>query len=298
METPTANLLTIDVEDWFHILDAPRGAPIPEQWAALESRVEANTLRLLDLLEAGGSGATFFVLGWIAERFPRLIRAIHDRGFEVGSHGHDHVLVNQMTPDAFARDLRRSLDVISAATGQPVTSYRAAGFSITPDASWAFDILGEHGINVDASLFPGTHGHGGFPLSSCAPFLLKTSSGTELWEFPIAATRLFGRTVAFGGGGYLRLLPLPLVHRWIRQLNAEDIPATIYLHPREIDLQQPRMRELPWIRRFKYYVNLDTTEAKLESLLAAHRFQSLRDHLAEEGATEVLQGRALTLQTG
>ena len=249
----------------------------------------------LDRLEASGAGATFFGLGWVAERFPHLIRAIHERGFEVGSHGHAHVLVHSLTPEAFTADLQRSLDVISEATGAPVTSYRAAGCSLTPPASWACDILGEHGIRVDASLFPGTHGHGGFPLDSCAPFLLQTSKGTELWEFPIAATRLLGRTVAFGGGGYLRLLPIQLIHRWIRQLNDSDLPATIYLHPREIDLQQPRMEELPWVRRFKYYVNLDTTEAKLKSLLAAHRFQSLRSHLETEGAEELLRSRAMTL---
>jgi len=289
------NLLTIDVEDWFHILDAPEGAPDRPEWSALESRVESNTHRLLDLLDSANAGATFFVLGWVAQQFPRLIRTIHERGFEVGSHGHDHVLVHQLTPEEFTEDLRRSLAAIQDATGQPVTSYRAAGFSITPKEKWAFDILGDHGITVDASLFPGTHGHGGFPLNSCAPFLLRTSQGTVLREFPIAATRIGGRTVAFGGGGYLRLLPLRLLHRWIRQLNAEEVPATIYLHPREIDPAQPRMDQLPWIRRFKYYVNLDTTETKLKSLLAQHRFLSLRDHLLEEGVEQALEKRTMTV---
>jgi len=279
---PIPNLLTIDVEDWFHILDVPGENPGTHGWESQESRVEKNTHTLMDLLENSGSNATFFVLGWVAETYPKLVREIADRGFDVASHGYGHVLVHQLTPDEFRTDLKRSLNAISNATGQPVKGYRAAGFSITPEVPWAFDILAEEGIEYDASIFPGRHGHGGYPIENRSPFLLETREGHQLIEFPIAAVDVAGKCLSFGGGGYFRLLPGWLTRTLVGRMNRKEIPATLYLHPREIDPDQPRMDDLPPLRRFKYYVNLSSTERKLRALLEGFSFTSMRDYLDNE----------------
>jgi polysaccharide deacetylase family protein (PEP-CTERM system associated) len=236
----------------------------------------------MGLLEASGSNATFFVLGWVAKTYPNLVREIASRGFDVASHGYGHVLVHQLSPDEFREDLKRSMGAIGEATGQAVKGYRAAGFSITPAVPWAFDILAEEGIEYDASIFPGRHGHGGYPIENRSPFLLETRQGHSLMEFPVAAVDIAGKCLSFGGGGYFRLLPGWMTRRLVQRMNGKDIPATLYLHPREIDPDQPRLMDLPPIRRFKYYVNLSSTERKLRALLQKFHFTSMRDYLNDD----------------
>ena len=211
------NLLTVDVEDWFHILDTPSAAP-ESTWPKLPSRVTDNTRRLLDMLEQHQANATFFILGWVAEHHPSLIREISDRGFDIASHGHSHKLANRLTPKELEEDISRSVLAISDACGKKPKGYRAAGFSITPENPWAFDVLASQGFEYDASMFPGRHGHGGYPVHHASPFVLETPEGHKLYEFPVASLSLWGQSLAFGGGGYFRLLPRTITTQCISLL--------------------------------------------------------------------------------
>ena len=277
------NVLTIDVEDWFHLLDLPVPGFGRAQWDTLPSRVDDATRRILDILERHGAGATFFVLGWVASRHPRLVADIHARGFEVASHGFGHQLVSRLSRAGLADDLRDSLAAISDATGAPVTGYRAPGFSITSECTWAFEVLAEHGITHDSSVFPGRHGHGGMRTRHRAPYTLATRAG-DVVELPIATVDVLGRSFSVGGGGYMRLLPGAVMRGCLRFLGRTGTPATVYLHPRDLDAEQPRIPGLPLSRRFKSYVGLRGTEAKLHDLLVGFRFTSIRDLLAEPAA--------------
>jgi polysaccharide deacetylase family protein (PEP-CTERM system associated) len=290
-----AHLLTFDVEDWFHLLDTP-AAPSPKQWHRLESRVERNTRRLLDLCEGYRQGATFFVLGWVAERFPDLIAEIARRGFEVASHGFGHVLVSEVGPAGFRDDVLRSIDAIERATGARPRGFRAAGFSITPRCVWAFDTIAAAGFDYDASIFPGRHGHGGMPVRHRGPFLLETPGGAELPCYPIAAVDVFGRPFAFGGGGYFRLLPQPVFHGCLRFAASQGHASTVYLHPRDIDADQPRLDGLPALRRFKSYVGVGDAEERFERLLQDFRFLAIGQHLDAPGVQSAVRSRFLSLR--
>jgi polysaccharide deacetylase family protein (PEP-CTERM system associated) len=266
---------SIDVEDWFHILDAS-GAPAPTSWDRQPARVAIGTRRMLDLLDRHRVRATFFTLGWIAQRHPDLVAEIADRGHEVGSHGHLHQLVHQQTRDAFARDLDASLEAIGRATGRAVTSFRAPGFSIGDGETWALPVLASRGITLDASFFLASHGHGGIVLRRERPFELVLADGRRLLEVPTVPWRVAGRALPFAGGGYLRLLPPQVLRKAFSDFEARGLPVCAYLHPRELDPEQPRM-PLHWRRRFKYYVGLDTVAAKVDALMSEFRFGSLRE---------------------
>lgn len=268
------NGLTIDVEDWFHILEVD--GPPAETWTSLPSRVEAATHRLLQLLGDGGVRATFFLLGWIAERHPTLVRRIAEAGHEVATHGYAHRLLRAMGMEGFREDLRRSVRVLEGITGRKVLGHRAAGFSLTLETLWAFDILAEEGLLYDASLCPAPHGHGGIPGYPLHPFAQRLSNGGSLWEFPVSCLQIGPWRLPFSGGGYLRLLPYHLIDRQIHRLNRAGHPAIIYVHPREVDPSHPRL-PMSLARRFKSYVNLSTTFPKLERLLKTFRFQPLRE---------------------
>jgi len=259
------NALTIDLEDWFHILDVDDAYPVTE-WRTLPSRVERNTERLLELMEAVGVHATFFVLGWIAETYPDLVRRVAAAGHEIASHGYGHALAYEIGRDAFCDDARRSVSLLEEVTGNKVLGYRAAGFSLVPGCEWAFDCLAELGIRYDSSLFPAARGHGGWPGAQRVPHDLTLSDGGALREFPISVLQAGPVSLAFCGGGYFRLFPYPFIRWGIGRLNGRGEPAMVYLHPREVDPGQPRMR-LPPARRFKSYVNLKTTERKFAQLL-------------------------------
>lgn len=270
-----ANVLTIDVEDWFHLIDVPVPDFGPARWERLPSRVVDGTRRLLDLAEHHGAGATFFVLGWIAERHPALVAEIAARGFEVGSHGYGHELVDRLGPEGFERDLTRSVEAISGACGATPRAYRAAGFSITRASRWAFASLVAHGFTHDSSVAPGRPGHTGWPTRHRGPFTIDTTAG-PLAELPLAAVDVLGHPVCVAGGGYLRLLPGAVVRGAVRHLNAAGIPATVYVHPRDLDAEQPVLPGLPPLRRLRSYLNLAGTEGKLRRLLQGARFVSMR----------------------
>ncbi len=276
---PAPNMLTVDVEDWFHILEADGTAPAREAWPGLESRVEANSARLLDCFAGAGAHATFFVVGWIAARHPGLVRRIADAGHEIASHSFWHEVVRRHDRASLAADLAASRKLLEDLSGQAVEGFRAAGNSITPAEAWAFDSIFAAGFRYDASLCPARSSHGGFPSPFRGPHLVRCAAG-ELVEIPSASIG-FGRwRVPYAGGGYLRLFPGWLVRLAIALDNSAGRPSNIYVHPREVDIDQPRLA-LPALRRFKYYVGLATTERKLSALLRRGRWIGVRRWIAE-----------------
>ena len=272
------NILSVDVEDWFHILEV-EGGLTREQWPRLESRVAANTDALLGMFADAGATATFFVVGWIAERHSHLVRRIAEAGHEIGSHSYSHEVIRAHTRESLAEDVGSSRKLLEDLAGRPVIGFRAPGGSITPATVWAFDVLVEQGYAYDSSLCPGISSHGGYPSPFYGPHLVRCDSG-ELAEIPSSTAALGGRRVPYAGGGYLRLFPYALIRRCIRDDNRAGRPANVYVHPREIDPGQPRM-ELPWRRSFKYYVGLRSTREKLRRILHEHQFVSAAAWLAE-----------------
>jgi polysaccharide deacetylase family protein (PEP-CTERM system associated) len=264
-EPPVADALTVDVEEWFHILDY-EDAPDPARWDGLESRVALGTDRILEILAGARVRGTFFFLGWVAERHPELARRVAAAGHEIATHGHRHRLVYKGTPADFREDARRARGVLEDQAGVPVQGYRAAGFSITADTPWAFDVLAEEGFRYDSSVFPAKRAHGGLEVARRRPFRISGPAGGSLWEFPIVPWDLGPLRLPFAGGGYFRLWPLALVRAGARAQHRDGVPVTWYLHPREVDPAQPRLA-LPLARRFKYYVGLRGAARKLERLL-------------------------------
>lgn len=255
-------VLTVDLEDWFHLLAHP-GADEPAAWDAWPSRLQASTERLLALFERTGARATFFALGWVARRHPTILRSIVGAGHELGCHSDVHRLVHRMTPAAFREDLRRSRASIEDAAGVKVRSYRAPGFSITRGANWAFGALAAEGIEHDCSIFPGEHAHGGLRgLGPAGPVRIATADGL-LRELPVTTSRLLGRDVAVAGGGYFRLLPTAVVERLARRAPY----LMTYFHPRDFDPDQPVLPGLSAARRLRAYAGLRGAARKLESLL-------------------------------
>ena len=256
-------IFSVDVEDWFHILDV--GAPAIEAWERLPSRVEANFRRLLDLFAAAGVKITCFFLGWVAARFPHLVREAAAQGHEVASHGFGHRLVYDQSPGEFFEDVRRARLLLEDILGQAVQGYRGPGFSVTQDTPWFFEELVKAGYAYDSSVFPAARGHGGLKLGRYAPFRLQTPSG-PLVEFPVTVTEAGGKPRCFFGGGYLRLFPYHLVRLMTRRVLQEGRPAVFYAHPREIDPDHPRL-PMSLKRRFKSYVGLRSMEGKIHRVL-------------------------------
>jgi len=282
VETTVPNILTVDVEEWFHILEV-EGGYTRADWPGLESRVEANTDALLALFAETGTKATCFVVGWVAERHPQLVRRIAEAGHEVASHSFFHEVTARHSRATLAEDLTSSRKLLEDLAGQPVAGFRAPGGSITDATAWALEVVAEAGFAYDASLNPGHSSHGGFATPHFGPHRLHTASG-DLWEIPWTTVGLAGRRLPFAGGGYLRLLPYELIRACAGIEQRAGRPINVYVHPREIDPDQPRMA-LPWKRRFKYYVGLRSTERKLRALLRELRFVAARTWLDRYGAT-------------
>jgi polysaccharide deacetylase family protein (PEP-CTERM system associated) len=268
------NAMTVDVEDYFQVsaFEAWVGR---DKWDSFESRVCRNTERLLALFEHAGVTATFFVLGWVAERFPHLVRQISAAGHELASHSFAHHLVYNMHPNAFRDDLRRAKAAIESVAGTAVCGFRAPSYSITARSLWALDVLIEEGYRYDASVYPIVHDRYGIPDAPRHPHVVKSSSGI-LWELPGSTVRLAGRNLPIGGGGYFRLLPYEWTRRGIASVNnREGRPVIFYLHPWEIDPEQPRINA-SLLSRVRHYTNLSKTEARLQRLINEFSFQSIR----------------------
>lgn len=276
-------VLSFDLEDWFHLLDHP-GTKGEEQWTRYPARIEANLERILDLLEETSSEASFFCLGWVAEKYPRLIRKIADRSYHIGTHSHLHQLVYEQSRDQFRSDLRRSIAAISDVTGTAIDTYRAPGFSIRQDSVWAFEILAEEGIRIDSSVFPASRAHGGLrTFESHGPFVIDTAAG-KIRELPMNTASFAGKRMVFSGGGYFRLLPYPVLRRLFRQ---QDYVMT-YFHPRDFDPDQPVIDGLSPARKFKSYVGLRGSEKKLRSLLEEFRFTDVLSAVAKTSWDDVV----------
>ncbi len=269
------NALTVDVEEYF-CYAYPGDALSRDEWGELESRVVPHTLETLKILETHKIRATFFVLGWVVERDPFLLREIRDRGHEIGSHGYAHELVCNQSPQQFRDDVARSVDVIADVTGEMPMGYRAPSFSINGESVWALDVLAEFGFTYDASICPVRMRHYGAPGVPVEPHKLDNG----MWEFPAATMRIGALHLPFGGGGYLRLYPF-LVTRWAtHRLNAEGRPAMIYLHPWELD-PNPPVRPHSRLHRFQHTVNLAKTRSRLLHLCAEFEFAAIGDVLTQ-----------------
>ncbi len=265
-------VLTFDVEDWFHLLDHASTRD-PGGWGRYESRLRHNVGRILEALARDNQSATFFCLGWVAEKYPDVVRDIDRAGHEIGSHSRHHQLVYEQDRDAFARDLDESMRALQDLTGKPVRCYRAPGFSITRQSLWALEILMERGIEIDCSLFAPRRAHGGISdFAMQEPFILE-HGGARLKEFPMTYFRFPGAKIVFSGGGYFRLFPYPL----IRKMTRHSEYVMTYFHPRDFDPDQPVLTGLSFARRFKSYHGLKGAFAKLEALIRDFSFVSLRE---------------------
>jgi polysaccharide deacetylase family protein (PEP-CTERM system associated) len=259
------SVFSVDVEDWFHILDLPLTPPLSE-WDSLPSHVEKNFLRLLDIFADGNVHVTCFFLGWIAERFPHLVREAAARGHEIASHGYSHQLVYRLTAPEFFKDAADSKKILDDLSGRPVRGYRSSGFSVTEGTPWFFDKLAEAGYQYDSSVFPAPRGHGGLRSGRFAPYVVPDCS-PRLVEFPISVERVLGKPLCFFGGGYLRLFPYSLIKKMGRRVLSQGRPVFFYVHPREIDPEHPRL-PMGFTRKFKSYVNLRSTEEKIRRIMA------------------------------
>ncbi len=266
--------LTFDIEEHFQVaaFDSPMRR---RHWDHFESRVERNTSKLLELLGVRDVRATFFVLGWVAERHPRLIRAIAQNGHEVASHGYAHEMVTAQTAATFREDVRKAKKILEDVSGEAVLGYRAPTFSISSETSWALPILVEEGFVYDSSIFPIRHDRYGWQDAYPWRHRVDTTAGS-IWEIPPSTVNFAGRRIPIAGGGYLRLYPSWLLRRWMKQVEDEGQPLVMYLHPWELDPEQPRMNG-PLLSRVRHYFNLHKTEARLRQLLREFRFGPIRE---------------------
>jgi polysaccharide deacetylase family protein (PEP-CTERM system associated) len=269
------NIFSVDVEDYFHV-QAFADQIRPSEWEGFESRVVPNTLRIVDLLDRHQTRGTFFILGWVAERFPDLVKQIHRAGHEIGCHSYWHQLVFNQTPDEFRADLKRATQTLTEIIEEPITAYRAPSFSITSESLWALDILLEEGYRIDSSIFPVRHDTYGIPEVNPAPHAIHRATGT-LFEFPPAVRCKRFANIPVAGGGYFRIYPYRLTSHWLANVNRkEGRPFVFYIHPWEVDPEQPRLKSR-WKSRLRHYRNLHSTEAKLDRLLHTFHFQAFED---------------------
>ena len=268
------NAFTVDFEDWYHGLEIDQS-----QWGRYADRLEIGCRRLLGLLEEADVQATFFVLGSAAERFPGLVREIHALGHEIGTHGHAHRFVYHLGPEEFREDIRRSTGILEELLGAKVVGHRAPYFSITERSEWAFDVLRECGIRFDSSVFPVHNYRYGMPQ---APrWIHQIRDG--LVEFPLSTYDLWGRNIPVAGGAYFRILPYTLTHFCLHRINGVGQPAVFYIHPWELDPEQPRLRLARRIA-LPHYWNLDVAEGRLRRLLSDFSFATMASVLDKSGA--------------
>jgi polysaccharide deacetylase family protein (PEP-CTERM system associated) len=269
------SIISVDVEDYFHV-EAFAGMIPRARWGDYECRVERNTDRILALLDDCRTTATFFILGWVAERYPKLVRKITERGHEPACHSYWHRLIYQLTPDEFREDTRLAKNAIEQAAGIEIHGYRAPSFSITSGSRWALDVLAELGFHYDSSVFPVRHDVYGVTDAPRGPFRVETPFG-PLVEFPMATFRWsVGPNFPVGGGGYLRMLPSWYTKAGVQRAWREGLPVVSYVHPWELDPEQPRLNG-PLKSRLRHYTNLRGTETHLRRLLALDKFSSFRD---------------------
>jgi len=265
------NILTFDVEEWFHLLDFD-ATRTEAEWGKYEVRIYENVDRILDILERTNTKATFFIIGWVAKTYPDVVKKIAAK-YQIGSHTMNHQLVWQQTPEEFRRDVENSVKLLQDITGQQVECFRAPGFSIRESEAWAFDILADLGIKYDCSIFPAHHAHGGMArYGAPMPSLIKHGNVT-MKEFPVATKTIMGKKIIFSGGGYFRLAPYWLIKKWSKE-SGEYLLS--YIHPRDLDGGQPMLDGLPLNRRFKSYVGTKGAAEKLRKYLEDFKFTDVK----------------------
>lgn len=287
------NILTFDVEEWFHLLDFD-ATRTETEWGNYEVRIHDNVDRILDILDCTNTKATFFIIGWVAKTYPEVVKKIAAK-YQIGTHTMNHQLVWQQTPEQFREDVESSIKLLQDTTGQPIECFRAPGFSIRESEPWAFDILNELGIKYDCSVFPAHHAHGGMAnYGEAVPSMIR-HNGIEMKEFPVTTKELMGKSVIFSGGGYFRLVPYWLLHKWSREAaERQVVPMKIgedisrktgyllsYIHPRDLDGGQPMLEGLPLARKFKSYVGLKGAPEKLRQYLKDFKFSDVATAAAE-----------------
>ncbi len=273
----TLNALTVDLEEYFQVSNFD-GSIARSSWDSLPSRVCEPTRRLLDAFEVTGNRATFFVLGWVAERHPQLVREIARRGHQVACHGYGHELVYELGPRRFRADLKRARAAVEGASGTQVRGYRAPSYSITKRSLWGLEILREEGFRFDSSIFPIRHPRYGIPDFPRRPVRIELGEGAWIDEFPLTTLRAGPLNLPLAGGAYLRFLPAPLFRGGLSRLVAQGVPTVLYLHPWEIDPDQPRQR-VGWRVRVNHYHNLGRMESRLRRLLEGFRFAPMGEVL-------------------
>ncbi len=276
--TELAHAISVDVEDYFQVLNLA-GVVDRAEWETRTLRCGDSTRRLLDLFDKRGAKATFFFLGWIAERLPDLVRDVQSAGHEIGSHGYDHQLLPDLGEAGFVEDLRKTEEILDSIAGVRPRMFRACTWSITRVTPWALPTLASRGYRIDSSIYPVSHPDYGILDAPASPYRIEIGDA-ELLEFPPLTWRVAGRVLPVGGGGYLRLFPGWMMDRGLRQQARLGWPGCVYLHPWEVDPDQPR-EAITGMRRFRHYVNLHKTYKKLDALLSRHRFVGIETALAQ-----------------
>ena len=265
------NILTFDVEEWFHLLDFD-ATRTEAEWGKYEVRIHENVDRILDILDETDTKATFFIIGWVAKTYPEVVKKIAQR-YQIGTHTMTHQLVWQQSSNEFRKDVESSIKLLQDITGQPLECFRAPGFSIRESEAWAFDILADLGIKYDCSVFPARHAHGGMATYGNACPSIIQHGNTRLMEFPVSIKEIAGKHIIFSGGGYFRLMPYSLIKKWSQESGDYLLS---YIHPRDLDAGQPMLAGLPLTRRFKSYVGLKGAANKLRKYLTDFDFVDVK----------------------
>jgi polysaccharide deacetylase family protein (PEP-CTERM system associated) len=274
------NILTVDLEDWF-VVENLRNHINPSDWDDIPLRAEKNTMRLLHMFQEYRIRTTFFVLGWMAQKLPTLIREIACAGHEIACHGYEHRRIDQMDEGLFRDDTKKAIDIILKSSGHIPLGYRAPSWSINSSIPWAWEVLADLGFKYDSSVFPIRHDIYGEPNAPREFFKLNLKSGRILYELPASTMRILGHNIPFGGGGYFRLTPYWLTSRMIWRENRIGRQVMVYIHPWEIDKDQPRINNLTMLQRLRQYGSLSTMEKKLENLLREFDFISASDYVTQ-----------------
>jgi len=272
------NIFSVDVEDWFHILEL-ESTPHIEAWNGFESRLQKNFYSLLDEFDITNTKVTCFFLGWVAEKFPEVVKEADNRGHEIASHGYAHQLIYTQTQQEFSEDITKTKKIIEKITNKPVEGYRAPGFSITKETPWAMEELAKAGYKYDSSIFPASRGHGGIIGANVFPHKINTKYG-EIIEFPITTVNILNKRICFFGGGYLRFFPYFIIKAMSKRVNNEKRPVIYYIHPREIDLSHPRL-SMGFVRRFKSYYNLKSSILKIRKILREQKLTTFNSWMSE-----------------
>lgn len=281
MSKSIQNAISIDVEDYFQVAALSESIDV-SQWDSISPRVEENTHKILDLFDKYDVKATHFILGWVAERFPDLVKEIARRGHEIASHGYSHQLIYSQSQQTFKQETIKSKKILEDLIGDEVIGYRAASYSVTRKSLWALDILVEAGFKYDSSIFPVRHDRYGIQGSPEEPHILETPNGHRLIEYPLSTYRIFGQALPIAGGGYFRLYPLWLSRYFYNQINRNNKSFVFYLHPWEVDPGQPRVK-VSWFSKFRHYNNLDKCEARLSTLLDEFCFTTMKSKIESFG---------------